>query len=70
MDDPVIAEATGVAVTHRDKGDAVQELFDYTKSDQVKAAMEQAAADGFAADQPAEEIKAAIETARDEAKGA
>lgn len=66
----VIAEATGVAIAHRDKDGERPVVFDYSKSEQVKAAMEQAAADGFGADLSADAIKASIQDARDEAKGA
>lgn len=65
----VIAEAAGVAIAHRDKDGERPVVFDYSRSEQVKAAMEQAAADGFATDKPVEEIKADIVAARDETKG-
>lgn len=69
-DDPVIVEAAAVGVAHRDKNVELPVVFDYTKSDMIKAAMEQAVADGFAADQPVEDIKTAVIAARDEIKGA
>ncbi len=58
---PHIAEASGIAVTHRPRDDR---NGDYRVADNVRMAMEAAAKEAMAANATPDEVKAAIDSAR------